>query len=672
MTYGLKYFGEFGDYYGDLFRVEIDERNYTGASSEMLMADTPLQLDYPGDEFDVYRPVFGSQLIISVISQTDFQYINLHTADARQYRVTVKKNTVLYWKGWILPDLFNEPYVAPPYVVNISARCGLGELDKITVPEKVMSYVDGSTPALKSFVNLYSIVTYALRLLNLDMNLKEAINIYNAERTTAPIDTDTTLTDTYIDLTQYTDFTLYELLSDIFKVNTARIYQQDGFWWVVRLKELTQTLRYRILDINGGSVIGFDNTKLTTFLIGKPTQNFILNNGPELRINPAWKEFQLKSIKEKQPSILLNYDFSQLLYIDSGLSGTRRNEYRYQAIPEHWDRFAEISVPRVGQIRIQRNQNNQWTKYIYQEVDIEATETQALKIRISCAPIVDRGIQGQWPQGSGAKTSFAFGLNNKQGTTVKYLHFDDYGFAKWENTSNVIVVPDVPTIGYQQDNVATYELIARGIPLTGKLSFALFGAQNTSLLVTNVEITIIEIVNPDETDVKVILREFPESPTEIITVNSANSFIPAPIEVYGGDLPDVPNANKIWKYGYNESNGKRTRIWNNYGETNEIPILQHLANDYKIMYLIPQWVLSLPIMSKNIKFDSSIVDYQIIGKKYSCVSASFDLKNSVCSGIYAEVGSWEGDGTGTNWILSTGYWNSAGIWIDSEEWQEPV
>ena len=666
MIYGLKYFGEFKSLLNSFFRVEIEERSFTGESTEMVMAENPLQLDYPGDEYNVYRPVFGSQLIVSVISGTNFQYINLHTADARQYRVTVYKDEVLLWRGWILPDLFNEPYVAPPYVVQITARCGLGELENVQVPETVMSYVDGDTPTLKSFVNLYSIVIYALKYLNLGLNLHEAINIYNAERTTPPINTDTTLTDTYIDLSQYAEFNLYDLLSDVMKSFTARLYQQDGAWWMVRIKELNQTLRYRILDVDGGSTIGFDDTKLTTFLIGKPHNNHIVNNAPELRINPAWKEFTLRSIKEKRPSILKNYDFKELQYIEAGYAGTRRNEYRYEAIPADWQRFGEIAMSGTG-LRIQKNTNNNWTKYIYQEVDIEATTTQALRIRINASPIVDRNRRGIWPSGSGAKTSFAFGLNNKQGMTVKYLHYDDYGFATWENGSNVIVIPDAETIGYQQDNVKTYEVIVRGIPLSGQLSFALFGAQQTSLFVKSVEIEIIEIINPWETvDRKIILREYEDNPESLIVINQFNSYIPSPVEVYGGDLPDVPNASLIWKYGYKDPIKKRTRIWNNYGETEELPLLQHLANDYRKMYSIPQWVLSVPIISNNIKFDSSIVDYQVIGKKYQCVSASFNLRDGICEGVYAEVGAWEG----TEWILETGFWNSSGIWIDSETWKD--
>jgi hypothetical protein len=58
MAYGLKYFGEVGDYYDDVYRVEIEEDGYTGEAAEMVMAgDGPLMLSYPGDEFDVFRPI---------------------------------------------------------------------------------------------------------------------------------------------------------------------------------------------------------------------------------------------------------------------------------------------------------------------------------------------------------------------------------------------------------------------------------------------------------------------------------------------------------------------------------------------------------------------------------------------------------------------------------------
>jgi hypothetical protein len=661
MTYGLKYYGEFKDYFNNLIRVEIAERNYSGSSSEMVMAENPAQLDYPGDEFDVYRPIFGSQLIISVISITDFQYISLHTADARQYQVTVLKDSVLYWKGWVIPDLFNEPYVAPPYVVNISARCGLGELENVPVPEKVMSYVDGETPVLKSFVNLYSILTYGLRLLNLGLNIKEAINIYNVERTTPPINTDTTLTDTYIDLTQYSGQSLYELISDILKAHTARLYQQDGFWWMVRQKELNDTLRYRILDIDGGSVIGFDDTKLTTFLIGKVQNNHIVNNGPELRINPAWKEFVLNQQRDKHPGILKNPDFDKLTV--APLPGF----FWSTAELESWVRVnTNIRLIAGRYPYIEPNQNNQWTKYIYQEFRLEECNFQALRIRFSIA-VTTVGVGGL----ATGNYKVAFGINMTGESGNYSIQSTNDGFGSWTSPNNLIVIEKVASSDTLSLNIQTYEIMIREIPDNGICRFAIFGAQNQVTVLEKCQIDILEIVNPEATNINLILREYESVISDTISVNPNNNFIPSPIEVYGGDLPDVPNANKIWKFGYNEVNGTRTRIWNNFGETNEIPLLQHLANDYKKMYLLPQWVLSLPILSENIKFDSSIVDYQVLSKKYRIVSASFNIRDSICEGIFAEVGAWEGDGTGNQWILKTGYWNDNGIWIDTEVWQIP-
>lgn len=663
MSYGLKYFGEAGDYFSNLFRVELYERDYSGANSEMEM--TELNLDYPGDEFDIFRPVYGSQMSIGIISTVDFQYIGLHTADARKFRVDVLKAGVLFWRGWLIPDLFSEPYIAPPYNVRITARCGLGELENIPMPGVVLSYGDGAPAVIgKTFVNLYSVLKHIFGLLGLDLEYRDAINIYNAERSTPPIDTDTTLTDTYVDLTQYSKLTIYEFLADTFRTLCARLYQKDGYWYGVRMKEYRSEIRIRTIDFSAGS-ISFATVTTNTFLIGKPQQNYIVNNGPELRINPAWKQFVLKSIKEKRKSILLNHDFNQLEYMQLGFAGARRNEYRYDSYPVEWIRFASVSVGDNG-IRIEKNTNNLWRKYIYQEVDIEATEYQALKIKINCAPIVDRNIRGVWPSGSGAKTSFAFGLLNKHELNVRYLYFDDYGFSKWETSSNVIVVPDVETIGYQQDNVKTFELIAKGIPLSGKLGFSLFGAQGTSLLVQSVEITIIEILNPDEPYTQIILRDFEENVEETVIVNPNNSYIPSPIEIYGGDLPDRPNVDKIYNYGYREASGARTKRWHEYGELAEIQLIDHLKNNYRSMYSLPQWVLQIPILSENISFDSAIVDYQVINKKYICTSASWDLINSIFSGIFAEIGAWEG----APWILDDGEWNDEGIWVDGDVWND--
>jgi hypothetical protein len=673
MSYAIKYTAEIKDYFNDTFKVDILERGYSGSATEIFfMADTPLELNYPGDEMDVFRPLYGSQLIISAISETDFKYVSLHTADGRKYRVNLYKNDVLYWTGWLIPDLYTEPYTAAPYMVQITARCGLGELDSIKMPQTVASYVDGDSVVKgKSFVNLYSAITHCLRSLNLGIDIKEAINIYNSERTTPPVDTDTTLTDAYVDLRNYEGFTMYEFLDSELRAFGARLYQQDGFWQIIRLSEYREALKLRTLDINGGSTQSYDDTKLTTFLIGKPQQNYILNSSPEMKINPGWKSFDINYKRDKYISILKNYDFSETVVLNTVYSGTYSNTPRITLTPDDWIRSGRISADRMGVCYIEENKNGNWFKYIYQDFNLEAAKNQALRVEIECAPIArsytSPGVVGIIPNGAGSKTEFAFGLNMTDNSDVKFAEYTNFGFGKWGDTiNNVIVVPDVTVVGVQEKQFSTHTVIFREIPLTGRVRFAVFGAQNFELAVKSIKITLIEILNPDDPDPRLILSEYQDKENEQVTVSDNNSYIGRDVEIYGADLPDIPNAGSIWKYGYKDVAGNRTRIWKNKDETTEKALIEHLKDQYRQMYILPQWVLSLPILSRDIKFDSSIVDYQVINKKYQCVSCSIDLRAAIFNGVFAEIGAWEG----SEWILEDGSWNDDGIWIDSKLWND--
>lgn len=85
------------------------------------------------------------------------------------------------------------------------------------------------------------------------------------------------------------------------------------------------------------------------------------------------------------------------------------------------------------------------------------------------------------------------------------------------------------------------------------------------------------------------------------------------------------------------------------------------------MYGTPQWVLTMPILSDGIQFDSNIVDLEVNTKKYLTVSADWDLAAGVFSGTFAESDTAE---VGSEWLLAGGVWNDLGIWLDDEEWED--
>ena len=67
-------------------------------------------------------PVRGTQATIKLISESNFQFTDLHTDDMQGYQVRFYRNTELYWIGWLDSELYNEQLSSyPPYPVEFSA-----------------------------------------------------------------------------------------------------------------------------------------------------------------------------------------------------------------------------------------------------------------------------------------------------------------------------------------------------------------------------------------------------------------------------------------------------------------------------------------------------------------------------------------------------------------------
>ncbi|NCC71576.1 hypothetical protein EOM09_08445, partial [bacterium] len=84
----------------------------------------------------------------------------------------------------------------------------------------------------------------------------------------------------------------------------------------------------------------------------------------------------------------------------------------------------------------------------------------------------------------------------------------------------------------------TFDILS--LPLDGTYEFSIYGAQDYSLVVTQANVTIIQVQYLDDEDPTFpTVTEYPEENSEVITINANNSYIPPAIEVSGGDLPDI-------------------------------------------------------------------------------------------------------------------------------------
>lgn len=124
MAYGLKYYFRFQAVNGDDMYIGLFKRDYTGESVQRAMGQAPVLRREKNDN------IWGSSLELYPECIVDQEFSELYTSDPYEWKVELRNESEqeVVWTGYVSPELYSEPDVAPPYDVQIIATDGLGEL----------------------------------------------------------------------------------------------------------------------------------------------------------------------------------------------------------------------------------------------------------------------------------------------------------------------------------------------------------------------------------------------------------------------------------------------------------------------------------------------------------------------------------------------------------------
>lgn len=255
-TYGPLYRTEYIDINQVYTRVDILERGYSGAITEVKgFGNSPFILKYNADgDLDKFRPIVPSEARLSLTSETNFQFIGLFTQDDRKYQMRYYKSTddvtyVEHWRGFLLSDNYSEAYLSPPYGVEIVATDGLADL-------KSYDFVDADGNRYRDDIVTLKAITEILLKTGLEINIQCGINRYEA-------DMDSGAGDDPLDQCKFNPTTFYdgdsvdncyEVLEQILKPFGARILQRMGKWFITSVEELADSIDYREFDYTGAYV----------------------------------------------------------------------------------------------------------------------------------------------------------------------------------------------------------------------------------------------------------------------------------------------------------------------------------------------------------------------------------------------------------------------------------
>lgn len=214
MAYAVKYLFRFESVNGTTREIRILKDGYSGDPIQRALGRAPLLKKQQNG------PVCGTSLEIYAECHVDQEFIEFYTSDPKAYRVDVYDGGALLWQGWITPELYSEPDIAPPYDVQVVATDGVGEL----------KLYDFAPQGMKS---LRAMFTYLLGKTGLGTDIYLISSLQAAD----------TGAGAFLDMTLNLDYmegkTCYEVLTHLLDTMHASITWWGGHWIVTRENNVT-------------------------------------------------------------------------------------------------------------------------------------------------------------------------------------------------------------------------------------------------------------------------------------------------------------------------------------------------------------------------------------------------------------------------------------------------
>ena len=232
MAYRAKYRYRWNSQNGNEGEVLLLKDGYTGAVIDRPLGRAPeLSMEQNGH-------IHGTSLVLYLECREDGEYTELYTSSAKEWQVQLWWNGRSLWAGYLTPELYSEPDIAPPYDVCVTATDGLGEL-------KRSEYKPASWD-LSLEDHLYGI----LALTGLDRAIYHTGGISADGRPGASM-----LHEVKVDLSHLQGKTCYDVLDGILTAINAELTTWGQQWMLLRPSDLDNaSANLALYPANGGGV----------------------------------------------------------------------------------------------------------------------------------------------------------------------------------------------------------------------------------------------------------------------------------------------------------------------------------------------------------------------------------------------------------------------------------
>lgn len=126
MAYAEKYILSFISERGNDYKISILQQGYSGSAVSKKLGVAPSLSIEEGD-----GRIKGSSLSFSIQADVEGELSGLYTTNNKEFKVILYRNDSVYWQGYLLPELYSENYVDPPFDVAVTATDQLATLKDI-------------------------------------------------------------------------------------------------------------------------------------------------------------------------------------------------------------------------------------------------------------------------------------------------------------------------------------------------------------------------------------------------------------------------------------------------------------------------------------------------------------------------------------------------------------
>lgn len=244
-----------------------------------------------GDDID--EPLMTSKLVFNMLvpDATDGKFFHLFSGDEQRYRVEVysvklDETKELIWRGFLLPDLYNEPYDNGFFFVEFTAVDMIASLKGKTLKSwyynnripigEVLAYCLQNTVLNQEFIVSPSLVPVAPYLSWTDIN----VPLYH-----------------YVDGIKYTD--CYEILTDVLSSNGLTLCSFRGYWFVKGISRKHEAINSNSIVLNAAGI----QTGLVN-VINKVSEPMKLKDTPMINAVTPWKKVTIDVNQKTGTNIL--------------------------------------------------------------------------------------------------------------------------------------------------------------------------------------------------------------------------------------------------------------------------------------------------------------------------------------------------------------------------------